>query len=157
MKSFLLDHKEQILIYTCTILVFLWIYTALSKLSDLTEFKKQLDNQTFGNSTATFLFWFIPISELTAAALLLFRKTRYAGLMLSTLLMFLFTGYIALVLLGFYERTPCSCGGVLKEMSWQMHLWFNIFFLLLSGLGIFLARFPAHSKKRIRNKSTMLF
>jgi len=138
MKSFLLKHKEQILIYSCTLLVFLWIYTAFSKLVDLKDFKHQLANQTFGKRTATLLLWFIPSSEITAAVLLLFRKTRFVGLMLSALLMLLFTAYIALVLLGYYDRTPCSCGGVLKAMGWQMHLWFNVLFLTLSALGIYL-------------------
>ncbi|HTM98672.1 MAG TPA: MauE/DoxX family redox-associated membrane protein [Pedobacter sp.] len=140
MKSFLLKHKEQILIYSCTLLVFLWIYTAFSKLADLKDFKHQLANQTFGKTAATNLLWFIPSSEITAAILLLFRKTRLVGLMLSALLMLLFTGYIALVLLGYYNRTPCSCGGVLKAMGWQMHFWFNVFFLMLSAIGIYLNR-----------------
>lgn len=138
MKSFLFKFKDSILTIVCTLLVLLWAYTAASKLADISEFKRQLANQTFGKATAAFLFLFIPISEITAALLLLFYKTRFAGLTLSFLLMLLFTGYIALVLLGYYDRTPCSCGGVLKVLEWQMHLWFNVFFLALSGLGIYL-------------------
>lgn len=122
------------------LLILLWVYTATSKLVDLTEFKRQLANQTFGKSVAAILLWFVPISELFAALLLLFSKTRFAGLTVSFFLMLLFTGYITLVLLGYYDRVPCSCGGVLKQLGWQAHLWFNLFFLGISGLGVILER-----------------
>ncbi len=122
------------------LLILLWVYTATSKLVDLTEFKRQLANQTFGKSVAAILLWFVPISELFAALLLLFSKTRFAGLTVSFFLMLLFTGYITLVLSGFYDRVPCSCGGVLKQLGWQAHLWFNLFFLGISGLGVILER-----------------
>lgn len=122
------------------LLILLWVYTATSKLVDLTEFKRQLANQTFSESIAAILLFFVPISELVAALLLLFSKTRFAGLLLSFFLMLFFTGYIALVLLGYYDQVPCSCGGVLKQLGWQAHFWFNLFFLGISGLGVILER-----------------
>lgn len=122
------------------LLILLWVYTATSKLVDLTEFKRQLANQTFSESIAAILLFFVPISELVAALLLLFSKTRFAGLLLSFFLMLFFTGYIALVLLGYYDQVPCSCGGVLKQLGWQAHFWFNLFFLGISVLGIVLER-----------------
>ena len=137
MKLELLKFKSPSLNFICTLLVFLWAYTAASKLIDVGEFKRQLANQTIGKAAAAFLLWFIPISEILTALLLLFHKTRLSGLLLSAMLMFLFTGYIGLVLLGYFERTPCSCGGVLKEMGWQLHFWFNIFFLAISCFGIY--------------------
>ncbi|MEJ5994390.1 MauE/DoxX family redox-associated membrane protein [Pedobacter sp. Du54] len=140
MKLELLKFRAALLIFICTLLVLLWVYSAGSKLIDITEFKRQLGNQTLGKTAAVFLFWFIPISEILAALLLLFNTTRFAGLILSTFLMFLFTGYIGLVLLGYYDRTPCSCGGVLKEMGWRLHFWFNVYFLAISGLGVWLER-----------------
>ena len=138
MKFELHKFKAPLLNLICTLLVFLWVYTATSKLIDITEFKRQLGNQTLGKTAASFLLWFIPISEILAALLLLFHKSRLTGLILSAGLMFLFTGYIGLVLLGYYERTPCSCGGVLKELGWQMHFWFNLSFLAISCFGIYL-------------------
>lgn len=140
MKLKLVKFKSPLLNFICTLLVFLWVYTAASKLIDVGEFKRQLANQTLGKAAAAFLLWFIPISEILTALLLLFHKTRLSGLLFSAMLMFLFTGYIGLVLLGYYDRMPCSCGGVLKEMGWQLHFWFNIFFLAISGLGVWLAR-----------------
>ena len=121
-------------------LILLWVYTATSKLADLTEFKSQLANQSFGATTAAFLFWFIPISEVIAAGLLLFNRTRLSGLIFSFILMSLFTGYISMVIFGFYQRVPCSCGGVLKNLGWQAHFWFNVVFLVMSGYAVYLIR-----------------
>lgn len=134
------EHKTSLLIFICSLLVLLWAYTAGSKILNMEAFKFQLANQTFGKTAAALLLWLIPISELLAALLLLFTKTRFLGLILSAGLLFLFTGYIGLVLFGYYDRTPCSCGGVLKEMGWKLHFWFNVYFLVISCLGLYLMR-----------------
>lgn len=138
MKGKFLQFKAPLLTLICTLLVLLWTYTVASKLIDIHEFKRQLGNQTLGKTTASFLLWFIPVSEILSILLLLYQRTRFIGLLLSTILMSLFTGYIGLVILGYYDRTPCSCGGVLKEMGWQLHFWFNVFFLTISCLGVYL-------------------
>lgn len=122
------------------LLILLWVYTAASKLVDFSAFERELANQTFSRITAQILLWAIPTIELVAALLLLFGKTRFAGFILSSLLMLLFTGYIALVLAGYYDRVPCSCGGVLKQLGWQAHFWFNLFFLSISAVGVYLER-----------------
>lgn len=133
---FNLKTKQILLSFIVFLLVLLWVYTVGSKLSDVADFKHQLYNQTFSQAFAHFLLWAIPASEITAATLLLFGKTRLIGLILSFLLMLVFTGYVALVLLHYYNRVPCSCGGVLKQLGWQAHLGFNLFFLFLSVIGI---------------------
>lgn len=120
------------------ILILLWVYTAFSKLAEFENFKKQLYNQTFSPDLAEILVWLIPAMEITTATLLAFSKTRLPGLLISVLLMGIFTTYTLLVLMDYYERTPCSCGGVLKEMSWRSHFWFNTIFLNLGILGTFL-------------------
>ena len=132
--------KQQSLTIIIVLLVLLWSYTAGSKLMDIQEFKRQLYNQTFGINLANLLLWLIPITEITAVLLLIIQKTRLLGLLLSLILMTLFTGYIALVLLDYYERTPCSCGGVLQALGWEEHFYFNLFFLSLSIIGIYLQK-----------------
>jgi len=122
------------------LLVLLWIYTAVSKLINIHEFERQLKNQVFGKVFTQWLFWLIPITEISAAILLVLNRTKIYGLVLSAILMALFTGYIGLVLLNFYPRIPCSCGGVLKSLGWHAHLWFNLFFLCSSVLGIYAYR-----------------
>jgi len=140
MKTLFTSYRPFLLSLLCSILVLLWVYTAASKLADMPEFKRQLGNQTLGRPMAAFLLWFIPLSEIAATLLLLPRKTRLAGFVLSAFLLLLFSGYIALVLLGYYDRVPCSCGGVLKQLSWGPHLVFNLFFLLAAMAGVWLEK-----------------
>ncbi len=120
------------------LLILLFIYAAVSKLVDFDQFKAQMYNQTLPHEVTTVLIWTLPGIEILAAILLAFERTRLAGFYLSGILMFLFTGYISLVLLDFFSRVPCSCGGIIKSLDWKMHLLFNLFFLLLIVLGIFI-------------------
>ncbi len=119
------------------LLVSLFIYTAASKLLDFAQFKGEMYNQTLPHQAATIIIWTLPGIEIATALLLLLKKTHLVGFYLSSILMVLFTGYIALVLLRFFSRVPCSCGGVIKSLGWRNHLLFNLFFLMLSILGIF--------------------
>jgi putative oxidoreductase len=131
--------KRPLIIELISFLItLLFVYTALSKLLDFPRFKQQMNGQSFPSGIATVLVWTLPAGELIVSGLLLFKETRYFGLVLSFILMTVFTGYVGLVLLGYYHRVPCSCGGVLKAMGWTVHFYFNIFFLLLSILGIYL-------------------
>ncbi|MDT3404251.1 MauE/DoxX family redox-associated membrane protein [Mucilaginibacter terrae] len=120
------------------LLVALFVYTALSKWFAFQEFKVQMRVQAVPGWAADFLTWTLPTTELIVALLLITYKWRLIGFWLSLALMTSFTGYIMLVLVGYFGRVPCSCGGVLKSMGWQTHLFFNLFFLLLSILGIYL-------------------
>lgn len=148
--------KKLIKEFSGSLLILLWTYTALSKLSDIPAFWIQLRNQVFAPSTALVLLWAIPATELLAAALLLLRRTNRAGFAISTLLMLAFTSYIALVLLGHYPKTPCSCGGVLKQLSWQAHFWFNLFFLVLAVCGLLSSRPVMTSQLPTRQSPTAL-
>lgn len=130
--------RQQALVIIIALLILLWSYTAGSKLIDVQQFKQELFNQTFSKNIAIMLLWFTPIAELLAAALLIIQKTRLLGLILSMILMTLFTGYISLVLLDYYDHVPCSCGGVLKALGWEEHFYFNLFFLSISSIGIYL-------------------
>lgn len=118
-------------------LIFLWVYASVSKLADYERSRGEMLNQIFSVWLAEILVWAVPLAELSAAALLLFNKTRLYGLLLSSLLLLSFSVYIALVMLNVFNRLPCSCGGVLNNMSWGMHLLFNLFFLALALCGLF--------------------
>ncbi len=119
-----------------TLLILLWVYTAASKWADMREFEKQLANQVFGKSFRQFLVWFLPGAEFMTAFLLFFRSTRMLGLYFSLFLLALFSAYIVLILSGYYPRIPCSCGGVLKQLNWWSHLWFNLGWMVICLLGI---------------------
>lgn len=119
-----------------SLLILLFVYAGLSKLFNYSEFKNQLLAsplfQQYGSTIAIVL----PLVELLTAAMLAINITRRTGLIISFLMMTLFTAYI-IYMLFFASYLPCSCGGVLKNMTWNQHLVFNVFFLLLSLAGIF--------------------
>ena len=132
---------------SAALLICLFLYAATSKLLDFDRFRGQLLNQAIPPEAAYPLAWILPVSEITAVALLLFRKTSPAGFLAATVLLAMFTGYIALVMLGFWQRVPCSCGGVLSHLGWRAHFWFNIFFLLAGITGL-VTRPPARQAIR---------
>jgi len=119
------------------LLVLLLVYTAVSKLLNFDHFKVQMRIQTLPFWLSGILVYTLPPIELAAAVLLLMRRTKLYGLFLSLALMTVFTGYVALVLLNFFGRIPCSCGGVLQHLGWGPHFFLNIFYLLLTASGIY--------------------
>jgi uncharacterized membrane protein YphA (DoxX/SURF4 family) len=127
------------------LLIILWLYTGINKLLDYDETRVQMGRSPFIESIAGFTAAAIPVGELILAILLLFGKTRLLGLFGSLFLMALFTGYIYLMLRYSYDL-PCSCGGVLRQLSWQEHFYFNLAFTILCILGILL-----HSSKAMQN------
>lgn len=118
------------------LLVILFLYTAVSKFVDFKGFTYDLNNQPFPNSLTPLLRWLIPITEISIVLALLFEKTRLIGLYVSLVLMSLFTIYTALVLFHVFEYVPCSCGGVIKNLTWPQHLIFNLFFVVITSLTI---------------------
>lgn len=124
-------------IVATALLILLFSYAMMSKLANFRAFRQEMHNQNFPPETAEALLYLVPAAEAAAVVLLLKGKWRTAGLILSALLMAAFTGYTALVLAGYWTRVPCSCGGVLKNMSWQVHFFFNLFFLALSAAALF--------------------
>lgn len=93
-------------------------------------------NQVFSKSIANILVWAVPFIELLAGGLLIFLKTRLAGLYASLLLLMSFTVYIGLVMINVFGRIPCSCGGILNHLNWEQHLTFNLAFMLLTSTAI---------------------
>lgn len=122
-------------------LTILFCNAAITKLIDLAEFRRALANQELPRWSKAPLVWLIPGSELLLSGLLVVPATRILGFYGSAVLMVLFTGYVGLVVAGYFERVPCSCGGVLHSMGFGTHLVFNLFFLLLSLIGIYMFHF----------------
>ena len=120
------------------LLILLWVYTAASKLLNFSHFKVQMAAQMIPSQLSFFLVYTLPVVEIIAASLLFSPRTRLAGLYVSLMLMVLFTGYVGLVILNFYGRIPCSCGGVIGLFSWRVHFFFNLFFLLLTISGTYM-------------------
>lgn len=117
------------------LLILLMVYAALAKFNDYYNFRFGLSESPIIAPFAGLLVWAVPVSELLIAGMLAWPATRLAGLYASFVLMSLFTLYI-IVMLSFYEDIPCSCGGILEEMSWGVHIGFNGAFVLMSAWAI---------------------
>jgi hypothetical protein len=146
--------KRDLLVQTFScLLVLLFVYAAASKLMDFPKFRTELGKSPLLTSFANLVAWTIPLLELTIALLLSFARTRLLGLYASFTLMVLFTAYIFYIL-RFSPYVPCSCGGVLQKLNWTTHLYFNIFFILISALGVLIHRpvsfpvFPYLTRKK---------
>lgn len=118
------------------LLILLWIYTGTSKLLNFHRFYFEVNNQPFPNFLTPFLVWLIPGTELILAGLLFFDRFRKVGLAGSLFLMSLFTLYTTLVLAHVFPYVPCSCGGVIKSLTWPQHLVFNLFFVFITLLAL---------------------
>lgn len=129
--------QKVILELICLLYILLFVYAAVSKLMDFENFQVELGQSPLLSAFAGWVSWVVPISELIIALLLVFPRFRLIGLFAAFSLMVMFTTYI-IIILNFSSFVPCSCGGILEEMGWTEHLLFNIVFILLALLGLFL-------------------
>jgi putative oxidoreductase len=133
------NNRRNFSFYFSLPLIMLFAYTAVSKLQDMEGFQKAMLNQPLPEALSSQLVWALPLGELLAAGLLLYRPLQVWGFTLASLLTGAFTGYALLILLGQFSFIPCSCGGMLESLSWEQHLLVNSLFLILSLGGLYLA------------------
>ncbi len=126
----------QIIAVTRYLLIFLFTYTGISKLIDHDNFLTSLLLSPLIRNQALILVWLVPVIELLIVSLLLSDKYRQTGLVCSLILMIVFTVYVAYMIL-FIKHLPCTCGGVIKELSWSNHILFNSFCILLITISLF--------------------
>ncbi len=119
----------------------LFLYTGLEKLYHLQNFRLQLHLSPwhFLSLFSTPVAWVLPLIELSVSVMLLWPTSRKIGLITSAVLFALFIFYIAL-LMSSGKKLPCSCGGIVSYLSWKSHLFLNVFFLLLTFLGLYTDR-----------------
>jgi hypothetical protein len=122
--------------FALSLLILLWSYASLSKLVNFDLSLSQMKNQIFPIWLSEILSYVIPLTELAVAVLLIFKKTQKTAFLLSTFLLITFTIYIIMILLNFFGRIPCSCGGIISSLTWSQHFLFNSSFLGLSLFGI---------------------
>lgn len=120
-------------------LCFLFLYTSFNKLMAYDYYLYDLKRSPVLGHYATIIAILIPTAELLVAGLLLLEKTIKGGLLGSLVLMIVFTLYVSYVVF-FASYRPCSCGGIIRNLTWPQHLVFNIFFVALSILGLYLQR-----------------
>ncbi len=131
--------KKHILNTIAALHAGLLFYAAFSKLINYEQSASEMLNQIFPRNWSIILTWLVPTVELLITTTLLFRSTLRTGLWASTLLLGAFTIYIGVTMTGIFGRIPCSCGGILKNMSYSAHLIFNLFFVITGIIGIRLA------------------
>ncbi|WP_205512343.1 MauE/DoxX family redox-associated membrane protein [Longitalea arenae] len=133
--------KRKIIIeIISSLLILLFLYASVSKWLAFKLFIGEMNNQPFPNWMTPLLVWSIPIIEVLIAIGLIFERTRVPSLYASFFLMLAFTVYTVAILLHAFKYIPCSCGGVIRSLSWPQHLFFNLFFVGISLLGIILKK-----------------
>lgn len=130
--------KQSIIVeFIAMLYVLLFVYATTSKLLDFDTFQVQLGQSPLLSAYAHWVAFGVPFLEFLIVFLLAFPKWRLLGLYAAFSLMVLFSTYIV-VILNFSSFVPCSCGGILENMSWTQHLVFNILFVVLSLIGIYI-------------------
>ena len=122
------------------LLIILWVYAAISKLADFSQFKREMNNQRLWPAVKVFLTYCLPPIEIATALMLTFSRSLLKGLYTSLVLLILFTGYIALALAHFFKHVPCPCGGLLTNMTWNTHAIFNLILIILTIYPIFIIK-----------------
>ncbi|MGI9650908.1 DoxX family protein [Chryseobacterium sp. RLHN22] len=125
--------------------ILLFIYASISKLLDFENFQVQIAQSPLLSSYAGIVSYFVIITEFIIVALLLFPKSRIIGLYSSLGLMSAFTVYIYLIL-EYSEFVPCSCGGVLENMGWRQHLFFNAICVIACLVAVIITENKAGKK-----------
>jgi uncharacterized membrane protein YphA (DoxX/SURF4 family) len=134
--------KLKELIYIPKAIDLIWIaffllfsYAAASKLMEYDKFLLQMSKSPVITDYASVLVWMIPSLEIVISIMLYLERFRLLGLYASLALMTVFTAYIYIIL-HYSDDIPCSCGGILEELSWGQHLVLNIAFVILAIVGI---------------------
>jgi len=140
--------RDLIITASRSLLILLFFYASVSKLVDIPLFKRQMEAQPFPHWLALSFMVLVPLSEIVLAVLLMIEATSKKALLASSILMALFTLYIGAILLNFFGRIPCSCGGVIQKLDWPQHLIFNIIFLTIAISGYLSARQPVNLKRK---------
>ena len=132
--------RQVVLECIAALLILLFLYASVSKFLDFKRFIDEMNNQPLPNSWTPFLVWGIPFLEIAISAALLFEYTRLLAFYASLILMTLFTIYAIMILAHFFPYVPCSCGGVIRKLTWPQHLALNLIYVALSVLGLVLQR-----------------
>lgn len=105
--------------------VFLYLYTAIDKFVNLEHFYQVMTKSLLLRSYAAILSGMIPAVEAALAVLLIIPRTRWIGLLGATILISIFAAYIFYMLITSSDL-PCTCGGIIQELTWGQHLVLNL-------------------------------
>jgi len=124
--------KKRLLEILASLIVLLFSYASLYKWFYFSDFIKEMNKQPLPKSWTPYLVRTIPAVEIAAAVLLCFRVSRLWGFLLSSLVMLTFSAYTMIILAHGFSYIPCSCGGIIEDLTWGQHLLLDNSFLLIS-------------------------
>jgi len=130
--------KSNVIYFISLLYILLFTYAAVSKILDFENFQVQLGQSPLLSAYADYVAFAVPALELLICCLLLVSRCRVIGLYSAYGLMVMFTAYIYIIL-NYSSFIPCSCGGILEDLSWNQHMLFNIAFIILSVIAILLS------------------
>jgi hypothetical protein len=117
------------------ILIFIYLYSFIDKLKNFQEFVSNLSKSPYLNTiNSLFLAVVVLFFEIFIPIFLFFDKSKELGYLLSFLMIFSFTGYIVIMMV-YSPYLPCSCGGFIESLSWEGHLFLNLFILFISAIA----------------------
>ena len=117
------------------LLILLWSYVTVAKLSDFEAFTFSLSRQPLPQWSVGIISIGIPLVEIIAILLLISEKLKRTGFIVSLVLMLAFSVYVALALTGAFGKIPCSCGGIISSLGWRDHLLFNLGYVIIAWIG----------------------
>ena len=120
-------------------LVFIFLYTGLSKYLNFAQFKATLGESPMLAGYKNFVALFLPGIEIATVIILIWPKTRLLGLYVSLTLLSMFTLYL-IYMVNFDPKLPCSCGGIIGQLNWRQHIVFNLILLLSNIVAIRIGR-----------------
>lgn len=138
--------KSTLSILIITLFVFLFTYTAVSKILHHSLFLITLHQSPLVSGQAEIISWLLPIVELLTVVLLIIKNTQRLGMYITLILMLIFSVYVLYLLL-FIPDLPCSCGGILQSLSWNQHLILNLLLSFLALFEILLFNIPIYKNK----------
>lgn len=129
------SYKKYIQEIISALMVLLFIYASISKIIDFQKFQIELGKSPILGPFYQFAGKGVLALEIIVALMFFSDKTKLLALYVSFGMMVLFTFYI-IVIINFSDYIPCSCGGVLQNLTWSQHILFNLVFVVLSAIGV---------------------
>ena len=131
-------NRNQFINISKVLLMIMFAYAGIFKIVDTQLFASQMsESPLIPQSIISILSVGLPVFEILLAFLLTFDKYNSVSLILSFITMLFFSVYL-IMLVSLYEKVPCACGGILGKLGYTEHIIFNLFFLTISGIALYL-------------------
>ena len=134
--------KNRVADSIAALFILLFAYTAMNKIMHYENFILTLSRSPLIAGWSQTIGLSIIMIEMLLVLFLFFPSTRTYGLLFSAALMFLFTVYVGYMIIA-GSRLPCSCGGIIQQLSWRNHFVLNIVLTLLSCAGFYFRKFKS--------------